>query len=441
MRRYLFVALMIGAVAVLTVAMLHQFDLMRGPISQLASFYRRHGFTRMEAGGVSGTMSWVTFILAGFGIAWVMVDVPKVIHKCIIALGFLTLVMSLSAVCALFGFFYEPFSTLMTGTLAGVLGLIFSSTEAGSRKKVLQTVLGGRVSDKTFRALLNGPRPAFLDGEHREISILTVRVFNHVELRGAVAPADLVEMTNLFLQNSGEFLASRGGFLDESSPDCVRVYFGLVRKDPDHCLAACEAALELRQRLSNLNVTLEARFFQRLAYGIAVSADEMTLGVYQSENQARLSAVGEVIEHVRKLSAANAIYGSRILLAASTYTLIRDHYAVRPMEMILDTRTDLMTEVYELIEHQERISQEDEEARKTFWSAVILTREGKMEEALEIFSQLRARYPNDRPVQYFIERAQGVLVHQRPATTSRGKNKESLDAQLMRGHARILQGL
>ena len=48
----------------------------------------------------------------------------------------------------------------------------------------------------------------------------------------------------------------------------------------------------------------------------------------------------------------------------------------------------------------------DDQAIKDFWQAVIYYREGRAEDALLIFSQLRSTRPNDRPLQYFIERAQ-----------------------------------
>ncbi|MEM7011999.1 MAG: hypothetical protein AAF585_11005, partial [Verrucomicrobiota bacterium] len=221
---------------------------------------------------------------------------------------------------------------------------------------------------------------------------------------------------------------------DESSPDCIRVYFGITSRKGNHVEQACDAAIELRQRLRNLNTELESQFFHGLEWGIAISSEEMTLGVYQSENATRISAVGEVIEFVRKLSAANSRYGSEILVSSRTYKQIQENYAVRPMEMIFDSSTELMSEVYELVETKNHLTVEDEADRQQFWKGVILYREGKGEEALEVFSELTVKHPNDRPLAYFTDRAQTNMVDAPP-------NEKDVDAHLMHGHARVLHTL
>lgn len=446
MRRYLLVALFIGAVSALTTLLLYQFGVFDAAGRRLSIFYANHGL--MDGPKTPRAMGhYPVVILLAFAMSWCVIDIPRISHKSIVAIGLLLMICVTSvapivvhaagdplAAAGSRAFFFEPFSSLFAVTLSAVLGLIYSATEHGGRKRVLQAVLGGRISEKTFDQLLERERPSFLDGQNREITILTVRVFNHAQLRRNVEPADLIEMTNLFLRNTGEFLTSRGAYLDESSPDCVRVYFGVIAKDPGHTFQACDAALELRQRLTNLNIELESRYFQGLKWGIAISSDEMTMGIYQSETATRLSAVGEVVEFVRKLSAANSRYGSEILVSARTYKLIHETYAVRPMEMLFDSANDLMSEVYELVNLKSRLTEDDEKARQQFWKGVILYREGRGEDALAIFSELATEFPNDRPLAYFTDRAQSNMV-------DAPRDDKDVDAHLMHGHARVLHTL
>ena len=445
MRRYLVVALIIGAASALATLLLYQFGLFDVAGRRLSTFYANHGLMARSMTPNHYAHYPIILVLA-FAVAWCVIDIPRVVHKLIIAIGVL-LMICVSAIAPVFieaagnpdistrlPFFYEPFSSLLATILSATLGLVYAATEHGSRRRTLQALLGGRISEDSFRQLLDGGRPSFLNGQNREISILTVRVFNHAELRQKIAPVDLIEMTNLFLQHTGEFLTSRGAYVDESSPDCVRVYFGVISKSDDHVQQACDAALELRQRLRNLNTELEGQFFHGLQWGIAISADEMTLGVYQSENATRLSAVGEVIEFVRKLSAANSRYGSEILVSSGAYKQIQDEYAVRPMEMIFDGSSELMSEVYELVETKNHLTEVDEANRQQFWKGVILYREGRGEEALEVFSELAKDAPSDRPLAYFIDRAQTNMV-------DIPKSEKDVDAHLMHGHARVLHTL
>ncbi|MEM1294765.1 MAG: hypothetical protein AAGH89_05325 [Verrucomicrobiota bacterium] len=434
MRRYFLISAIIGAIAVFVTILAYEFGLLTAAANKLATFYANAGLISHGEQPARG-LHYVTFIVLAFAVSWAVIDIPKVANKVVVVLGSMMLVLAASAVAVTLGLFFEPFSSLTAIFVVSALGIVYSMTEHGGRKHLLHTVLGGRVSEESFGGLMNGERPDFLDGQNREVSMLTVRVFNHGEIRAVVDPRDLIEMTNLFLKNSGEFLTSKGGYLDESSPDCVRVYFGILDRQPDHPFRACQAALELRLRLANLNLELEKRYFQRLHYGIAISSEPMTLGIYESENDVRLSAVGEVIEFVRKLSAANSQYGSEILISSRTYTIIQDAFAVRPMEMIFDASADLMSEVYELVDLKENMSEEEEAARQAFWQGLIYYREGRGEEALKVFSELRAKYPNDRPLHYFIDRAQTNMVEVAE------KSPTDPDAHLMHGHARVLHSL
>jgi class 3 adenylate cyclase len=430
MRRYLFIALVIGAFGALTTSLLFEFGVLSGFTEKLSIFYANAGFipqgTRPDR-----ILHAVAYVLSSFAGAWAVIDIPKMLHKGVVLTGMALISLTLSFTLVLIGIFFEPFSSICAVIVVSILGLLYSLTEHGSRKRVLHKYLGGRVAESACAKLLEDGAMTFLHGHNTQVTAITLRIFNLAQLREEMSPANVLEVTNLFLRNSGEFLAARGGYLDESSPDCVRVYFGILAPGTPHASAACEAALELRQRLGNLNQLLETRYFQRLEYGMAISTDVMTVGVYESENSARLSATGELIDYTRRLAGANHDYGSAILLGAPTYASVRQEFAARPMELMYDANRRVMSEAYELIDRQSALAPEDEQAIKDFWQAVIYYREGRADEALLLFSHLRSSRPHDRPLQYFIERAQSRLVE--------SKDTLAPDPFLRHGHARVLQ--
>jgi class 3 adenylate cyclase len=432
MRRYLFIALVIGAIGALTTALLFEFGLLGRFADKLAVYYANAGLLE-EGARPHRVLHALAFTVTSFVTAWAVLDIPRPLHKAIVVLGTALVVLSLSPTFVLFRGFFEPFSSLCALGVAASLAWIYSLTEHGSRKLRLQRYLGGRVSEAAWAALLGEAPPPFFRGANLPVTALVVRVFNLSRLQAELSPAVLIEITNLFLRNSGEFLASRGGYLDESSPDAVRVYFGLLRPGSDHAADACAAALELRQRLDNLNQLLESRYFQRLDYGMALGTDAMTVGIFRSEGSPRLGAAGELVEFTRRLAGANREYGSSILLGASTHALVRDTFAARPMELVYDAAKDLMTEAYELVARLDDLTPEDDQALKDFWQAIIYYREGRAEEALFLFSRLRAAAPQDRPLQFFIDRAQSRLV-------ASGSSPEE-EIYLRHGHARVLQSL
>ncbi len=434
MRRYLIVSLGIGLLvsfAVFTLLKLGAFGALN---EALGSLYLRSGFAPASTGGAPAGhgLELAMAIAVAFAAAWCVIDIPHVGHKMLVFVVMLVVLLALSPTLALHGVMFAPFSSITAAFLATAAGFVYAGTEHGTRKRLLLDVLGTRVSGDTFRQLMNSREPVRFNGSNRVVSVLTCRVFNHAELRDKLEPSELVAMGNLFLRNTADFLMRRGGYLDESSPDLVRVFFGLVQPSEDHAEQACRAALELRTRLRNLNEECETRWFRKLDYGVAISSGPMTVGVYGSSRHFYFSGVGADTDFSRRLARANARYGSDILLSARTQQLVKDAVAVRPLEMLYDPERNLMTEVYQLLALGEDFDEEAKARRDAYWQGVILYRSEKYEDALAQFSVAQIPGREEGPVRFFIDRCQARLAGED------GEAPESGHELTERGHARLL---
>ena len=341
-------------------------------------------------------------------------------------------VFGVSPTLAGYNVFFEPFSSLTAVLLAAAGGFVFAGTEKGMRKRVLENVLGIRVTHATFDRLMDAEAPPDFGGAVREVTVLTCRLFNHGELREKLEPPELLKMSNLFLRSVSTFLMSRGAYLDESGPELVRVFFGMVEPADDHAEQACRSALELRARLKNLSQECESRWFQKLQYGVGISSGPMTVGVYGSKQHYFFSGIGAETDFSRRLAHANWRYGSDLLVGPATFPQVKDLFEFRPMEMFFDPEADLMTEVYQLLDTTEGLSEADRARRDLFWQGIILLRERKFDQALDHLSRSRLPGIEDGPAEYFIARAQeGVSA----PTAQESENLRKLTEE---GHARLI---
>lgn len=437
MRRYLLTALLIGALVAAAVLALYYAGVFATLSQSLGQLYASIGFFPVGETGADAELRWhwlevALIVTAAFAASWCVIDIPQVGHKMLVFLTLMVILLGLSPTMALYGILFEPFSSLGSAFLATTAGLFYAGTEHGMRKRVLQNVLGARVSKATFTELLDAREPPKLSGAIREASVLTCRIFNHAELRNKMDPPDLVAMSNLFLRNTADFLMSRGSYLDESSPDLVRVFFGMLRDDERHAVHACETALELRTRLRNLNDECENRWFQKLDWGVAISSGPMAVGVYGSPRHYYFSGVGVETDYSRRLAQANQRYGSDVLVGASTHQLVQEAIEVRPMEMFYDPQANAMTEIYQILATREDFDDAARERRDVFWQGVICYRAGQYQEALELFDRARVPGREDRPLDFFAGLAQTRLIEPRP---ERPEHSHELTDE---GHARLM---
>jgi class 3 adenylate cyclase len=431
MRRYALIALAIGGGAVLVASLLEMLGAF-GPLTTwLREWYLEKGlFPSAEP----FSALWVDFIFLGvitMGVAWSIVDISRVSLKILVLLCSLILVHGLSLTGALHGWFFEPFTTIAALILAAAAGFVFAGTETGMRKRVLEDVIGNRISQATFDELLDAPEPPDFGGAVHEVTVLTCRLFDHQELRDKLDPSELIQMSNLFLRSVSTFLASRGAYLDESGPELVRGYFGLLQSSETHAIDACRAALELRSRLRNLSQECETRWFQSPKYGIGISTGPMTVGVYGSREHRFFSGIGSETDYSRRLAHANHRYGSDILIGPLTYTSIGRELEVRPLEMFYDPESDVMTEIYQLLATPDSFSEEERAKRDLFWEGVIRFREKEYEKALDILSHAKRPGEDDAPLEFFLEKCQAGLAGEDVEPDDGKKNSQD-------GHARLL---
>lgn len=413
MWRYIGVSFIIGLISSAVVFLLYRAGAFTGMAEGLFAFFESSNFLpeeRLPRGPVD-ILQIAVFIGLSFGVAWMAIDIPRANLKLTVAACALFLVLSLAPTLALYGILFEPFSGGGAIVLSLVLGLIYSVTKQGQRKRLIHAVMGSRISSGAFNKILsasNGDAP--LDARNREVTIVTCRVFNHPQMMQELEAADLVDLTNLFLKNTAEHLLTKGAYVDESSPHLVRAFFG-IEPGTDHAAQACRAALELQTRLSNVDEECQRRWFQPLLYGIGVSSGEITMGIFGSRRDVYFSGVGDEIDFSRRLSGLNLLYGSRILISAKSFMLAKEDIEVRPMEMFYVQEEDVMTEVYELLEVSGRLSEGQKESRDAFWEGMIYLREGKYDSALAMFDQARISGKTDLPLEYCLARAEECLLH------------------------------
>ncbi|MCB1242365.1 MAG: adenylate/guanylate cyclase domain-containing protein [Verrucomicrobiales bacterium] len=435
MRRYIIAAALIGLVSSGLILVLSGLGLFAQPSRWLAHVFGAAGIFPRDGGVVVAWFVPILTIVVAFGVAWCAVDIPEVGQKLLVFLTTLVVVSGVALSAALFGIMVEPFSALSGATLAAGAGLFYASTEPGRRKRVLQTVLGNRISRSSFHRLLNRRDPIDFKGVSRDATVLTFRILSCSEAQDSMSPSDTVAMTNLYLRNIADFLLERGAYLDESSPDCVRVFFGLLEEDERHAEYACRAALELGLRLRNLDTECENRYFRRLHHGVAVCSGRITMGIYGSPRHFFLSAIGGEIDYCRRLSRANLIYQSQVIIGASTYARASELLEIRPLEMFYDPDVHQMTEIYELLALAGGLGSLQKVRRDAFWEGVIHYRAGRYEEAIERFVVSKPPDVADPPVSYFLEQAQNRL-----GRVARGLPSDDSDL-VTKGHARLLGSL
>ena len=398
--RYLKATLICGALTAVLVMVLFEMHAFARLDASLADFLDRPSPPVVERG-----LQYCLILLLSFGIAWTVIDLNRIPLKLGIALAVLAETVTATWVANLHDAYFSPFAGITAILVATGAAFSFSQSAAGRRKRMLQQMLGDRVSKRTFSRLVDGNAPLNFEGELREATVVVCEILNHEELLATLRTDNYVAMTNSFLEIAADFLVERGAYLDECGGEALRVVFGAPLPDADHGRIACETALVLATRLETVNRGCLDKWGKVFDWRLGINSGEIIFAAYGSRRLGALSVSGEPVEFARRLCAANSIYGTRMLVGSRAFALAEEAIEVRPMELIQRYPDGTSREeVYELITHKDQLSQPQRARRDLFWKGVIHFRGNQLDRALATFKETREEYGADGAVDFYIRR-------------------------------------
>lgn len=402
--RYFKATLVIGSVSMLLMLLVDLTGWLRTADAATSGL-----FARVAPNGDIKAASHVTVLvlaaILAYVFAWFTVDLSRPATKTVVTICGLLLVVTGSLTLALYGVFHSPWQIVVAGFVSWLIGILYGVSESGARKRVLGRLFGRRLSAKQFAKLVDSSQPLNFPGSEAEATVIVCEVHNHVELLTALSPEEYVAMTNLYLKTVSDYLVEAGGYLDECGGESLRVVFGAPIPREDHAVAGVKAALEAANRIDTLNKECDAKWHQRLDFRVGVHSGPMIAAAYGGDRLGAFSVAGTTVEFARRLCAACANYGCRILVGPETYLGASEFVEARPIEML--RRADgRRLELYEVLAPVNTLSPERAKSRDHFWKGVIYYRERKWDAAIEEFTKARVPGIPDAALDNFVLRTE-----------------------------------
>ncbi len=194
------------------------------------------------------------------------------------------------------------------------------------RRTQVRTAFRQYLSPELVEQLIREPGRLVLGGETREMTILfsDVRGFTSIAEGFKNNPAGLTALMNRMLTSLSHPIIRRRGTIDKYIGDAIMAVWNAPLDDADHALNACEAALDILQRLGDLNAERKAEAqesgaeFTNMQIGIGISTGISVVGNMGSDIRFDYSVLGDSVNLASRLEALTAAYGVRVLLSSET---------------------------------------------------------------------------------------------------------------------------
>ncbi len=175
-----------------------------------------------------------------------------------------------------------------------------------------------------------------------EITILFSDIRSFTTISEAMSPEENFSFLNAYLKEMGPIVRENHGFIDKYIGDAVMALF------PDDPSDAVKTALEMLDKLVDVNKKMEAEGFPEIRIGIGIHTGEAMLGILGEEERYQGTVISDAVNLASRLESMTKTAGYSILLSKETSTLLSDDYPLKYLGSTTVKGKNKTTKVYTL---------------------------------------------------------------------------------------------
>jgi adenylate cyclase len=236
------------------------------------------------------------------------------------------------------------FTYPLLSTTSIYLTLIFSSfVREQAQRKQIRSAFAQYMSPALVEQLAQTPEKLVLGGEDREMTIMfsDVRGFTTISETFKHDPQGLTALMNQFLTPLTNAILARKGYIDKYMGDAIMAFWNAPLDDKDHQINACEAAIDMLEKIDELNGKREQKAledghaFIPINVGIGLNTGTCTVGNMGSDIKFNYSVLGDSVNLASRLEGQSKEYGFPIIVGSSTALAVKDRFAILELDFIM----------------------------------------------------------------------------------------------------------
>ncbi|MEE8397721.1 MAG: adenylate/guanylate cyclase domain-containing protein, partial [Desulfobacterales bacterium] len=175
--------------------------------------------------------------------------------------------------------------------------------------------------------LLESPRGLEMSGELRDVTFLVSDLRGFSDLSLKLSPQDVIRMVNCHLKHMVDTIEQYRGTINDFEGDAILVFFGAPLMADDDQPRAVACAIEMQNRMMDVNTELEQLGLPELSMGIGINSGTVVVGNIGSEKRAQYSALGSAINTAYRIESFTT--GGQILIGPKVHEELRSSVHVR----------------------------------------------------------------------------------------------------------------
>jgi len=204
---------------------------------------------------------------------------------------------------------------------AGTIAKLFSEEKQAGQIKAM---FSSYVTERLVNEMIKNPEMARLGGEKREITVLFSDVKGFTTYSENHRPEEVVAILNEYLGEMTRIILRWDGILDKFIGDAIVVFWGAPMKQDDHAERAIRCALEMQQRLSEMQAKWTQEGKDPISSGIGLNTGEAIVGNIGAEGMKMdYTVIGDHVNLGARVEGLTRRYDVPILVTEYTVDKLR----------------------------------------------------------------------------------------------------------------------
>jgi len=217
--------------------------------------------------------------------------------------------------------FFYPFANMAVISLFSVA---YKYLTEERKAKELKKMFSHYVSPKIVEELLKNPELAKLGGYRREITVLFSDVRGFTTFSEKRNPEEVVTHLNEYLHEMTDVIFKWDGTLDKFVGDEIMAFWGAPLEQPNHAELAVKCALNMSDRLDELQAKWRAEGKEPLDNGIGLNTGDVLVGnIGSADKKMDYTIMGDHVNLGARIETLTRKYDSRVLISEFTYEKIK----------------------------------------------------------------------------------------------------------------------
>jgi adenylate cyclase len=267
--------------------------------------------------------------------------------------GIVTGVIMIIVIAPLFSYFYINNLWLLDATLI-IVGLVLVMLHAYGikfiseylQKQQIKKQFEHYLEPKMVKRLQDNPELLKLGGETKELTFLfcDIRGFTPISEKYQSNPQGLTLVINKFLTPMTEIIMKNEGTIDKYMGDCIMAFWNAPLDCTNHKEMAVKSALEMIEKLKELNDSGE--FGDKLNIGIGINSGKAVVGNMGSNQRFDYSVLGDAVNLASRLEGVSKNYDATLVVGEDTYKDISNQFNFSKLDDVQVKGKSNMVSIY-----------------------------------------------------------------------------------------------